>query len=80
MKSVRVGQYIRRRQVRLLKRGEKISLPSKTELIQPEPVHWLGNTSFSIPHGAWKSDPLPFIRVGEDISHKKYREEHGKHD
>ena len=44
----------------------------------PQSAQWTDEMNYSV-HGSWKNDPVPFVRVGKDISHKKYHEEHGEH-
>ncbi len=45
----------------------------------PVPVHWVDEMpGFSVGEG-WIPTTVPFIRVGKDISFKRYKEEHGEH-
>ncbi len=46
---------------------------------ESEPVQWADETAHvDLAHG-WVAVEPPFVRVGKDISAKRYREEHGEH-
>ncbi len=46
---------------------------------EPIPVNWIDEMSSFRPTEGWVPFTVPFVRVGKDISEKRYKEEHGEH-